>query len=134
MPWGKWLERDIVIVACAISAGSHAALTPDHFGEGAGAGLSFLAASLALASLVVALTRSPGPPALLLTAATFTGLIVAYALAITSGVPLLHPEVEPVAGLALATKATETVGLVAAAHLLLRGRTRTFTRLERNLA
>ncbi len=28
------IERDLVIVACAISAGIHAALIPDHLAEG----------------------------------------------------------------------------------------------------
>ena len=35
------LERDTVIVACAVSAGIHAALTPEHFDEGFGAGAGF---------------------------------------------------------------------------------------------
>ena len=30
MPWGQ-LERDLLIVSCAISAGIHAALTPEHW-------------------------------------------------------------------------------------------------------
>ena len=32
------LRRDVVIVACAVSAGIHGALAPEHFGEGTGAG------------------------------------------------------------------------------------------------
>jgi hypothetical protein len=39
------IERDALIVACAISAGIHAALTPAHFAEGTGAGLGFAAAA-----------------------------------------------------------------------------------------
>ena len=39
-------------------------------------------------------------------------------LAITTGLPLLHPEVEPVTGLALATKAIEAAALLAAVRLL----------------
>ena len=50
------------------------------------------------------------------------GLLAAYALATTTGVPALHPEVEPVEGLALVTKAVEGAGLLAAALVLLRGR------------
>ena len=126
-------ERDLVIVACAVSAGIHAALTPGHFREGAGAGIGFLGATIALAGLVVALTRSAGPPALALTVLTMAGLILAYALAVTTGMPLLHPEVEPVDGLALVTKAVEGIGLVAAAHLLVPGRASTLSRLERKL-
>jgi hypothetical protein len=116
------IERDVAIVACAISAGIHAALTPAHVTESAGAGLGFLGAAVCLASLAVALTRSAGALQLSLTALTFAGLIGSYALAATSGLPVLHPDPEPVDGLALATKAVEAVGLLAAAHLLWRGR------------
>jgi len=127
------LERDLVIVACAISAGIHAALTPEHFGEGAGAGVGFLVSAVSLAGLVVALTHDAGPPELAATTFTLAGLLVAYVLAITSGVPVLHPEAEPVGGLALGTKAVEVVGLVAAAHLLVEGRSLALIRTERKL-
>ena len=43
---------------------------------------------------------------------------MAYALAVTTGLPLLHPEPEPVDGLAVVTKAIEAVGLVTAWSLL----------------
>ena len=46
------------------------------------------------------------------------GLIVSYGLAVGAGVPVFHPEVEAVEGLALVTKAFEVVGLVAAVSLL----------------
>jgi hypothetical protein len=117
------LERDAVIVACAISAGIHAALTPEHFAEGTGAGLGFLGATVLLAALVVALTRRPASSAAVVGAgAVLAGLIAGYALATTTGLPLLHPDAEPVDGLALATKAIEAAGLLAAAHVLWRGR------------
>jgi hypothetical protein len=48
------------------------------------------------------------------------GLIASYALAITTGLPVLHPEPEPLDRLALVTKAIEAVGLLAAAHLVRR--------------
>src|SRR5262245_59113639 len=100
------LRRDLVIVACAISAGIHGALTPEHFGEGTGPGMGFAVATVALAAIAVAVTVRPAST-LALTAAigTLVGLIVAYGLAITTGVPVLHPEPEPVDGLALTTKA-----------------------------
>ena len=47
---------------------------------------------------------------------------MSYALATTSGLPLLHPDPEPVDSLALVTKAIEVAGLLAAVHLLVRGR------------
>jgi hypothetical protein len=118
MPYRRRID-DLVIAACAASAGIHAALTPEHFGEGAGAGGGFLATSLLLAVLAVALTRRPGHAgALLATALTLLGLLGSYALAITTGLPLLHPRVEPVTGLALVTKAIEAAALLAAVRLL----------------
>jgi hypothetical protein len=115
------LKGDVVILACAISAGIHGALVPGHFDEGTSAGLGFVAATVALAGLVVWLTARPASALALGTAAAvFLGLLASYALAVTSGLPLLHPEPEPVDGLALATKAIEVVGLAAASSLLWR--------------
>jgi hypothetical protein len=112
---------DIVILACAISAGIHGALIPGHFDEGTGAGVGFLAATIALAVLVVWLTRRPmSQPALAAAAAMFLGLLASYALAVTTGLPVLHPDPEPVDGLALVTKAIEAVALLAATSLLWR--------------
>jgi hypothetical protein len=106
------LRADIVILSCAISAGIHGALVPDHFEEGTGAGLGFVAATVLLATLAVLLTREPTQLALAATAAVFAGLIASYALAITTGLPVLHPEPEAVDALALFTKAVEAIGLV----------------------
>ena len=115
------LEGDVVILACGISAGIHGALVPGHLEEGHGPGLGFGAATLALAGLVVWLTRRPASrPAVAVAAATFLGLLGSYALAMTTGLPVLHPHPEPVDGLALATKAIEAVGLLAAASVLRR--------------
>jgi hypothetical protein len=117
------LERDVLIVACAISAGIHAALAPDHFADGTAPGLGFAAAAVLLAGFVVALTRTPGSTAVAAGAgAVLAGLIASYLLATSTGLPLLHPEAEPVDGLGLATKAVEAVGLLAAVHLAWRGR------------
>jgi len=112
------LRTDVVILVCAISAGIHAALAPEHFHEGAPAGLGFVAATALLALLAVALTYRPSQSALLAAVAVFSGLIVSYALAVTTGVPVLHPERETVDGLALFTKAVEALGLVVAASEL----------------
>jgi CHASE2 domain-containing sensor protein len=117
------LERDLVVLACATSAGIHGALVPEHFDEGTGAGLGFAAATGILAGLVVWLTRRPASlPALATAAATFAGLLASYALAVTTGLPVLHPSPEPVDGLAFATKAIEATGLLAASSLLWRSR------------
>jgi hypothetical protein len=117
------LKGDVVILACAISAGIHGALVPGHFDEGIGAGLGFVAATVALAGLVVWLTWRPASASALAAAAlTFAGLLASYALATTTGLPVLHPDPEPVDGLALATKAVEAAGLLAASGLLWRPR------------
>jgi hypothetical protein len=115
------LRRDIVILACAISAGIHGALVPDHFAEGTGAGLGFAAATVLLAALVIALTLRPASAlALAGAAAVLAGLLASYLFAVTTGLPVLHPRPEPVDGLALATKAIEAAGLFVATTLLWR--------------
>lgn len=114
------VRGDAVILSCAISAGIHAALVPAHFGEGTGAGVGFIAAAVVLGILAVVLTRTPSDLAFGVTATVLAGLIASYALATTAGFPLLHPEPEAVDGLALFTKAVETLGLVLAASLLRR--------------
>jgi hypothetical protein len=112
------IERDTVIIACAISAGIHAALTPNHFTEGAGAGLGFLGATALLIVLAAVLTQRQDAVHLVGAVAVFAGLIGSYLLATTSGFPLLHPDREPVDSLALVTKAIEVVALLATVHLL----------------
>ena len=115
------LKGDVVILACAISAGIHGALAPAHFSDGAGAGTGFAASAVALIGLVVWLTARPASRlALLTTGALLLGLLASYALALSSGLPVLHPEPEPVDGLALTTKAIEAIGLVFAARILWR--------------
>ena len=117
------LKGDVVILACAISAGIHGALAPGHFDEGVGAGLGFATATVALAGLVVWLSWRPASASALAAAAvTFGALLASYALATTTGLTVFHPDPEPVDGLALATKAVEAAGLVAAASLLWRPR------------
>lgn len=119
------LRLDALLITCAISTGIHGALAPDHFREATGAGIGFVVATVLLAALAIHLTRRPTDQRALIAAAlVFLGLIASYVLAVTTGVPVLHPEVEPIDGLALFTKAVEAAGLAASLSLL--------TRLERN--
>jgi hypothetical protein len=112
---------DIVILTCAISAGIHGALSRAHFEEGTGAGLGFVAATVLLAPLAIWLTLRPDDRRGLAAAAlVLLGLIASYALAVTTGLPFLHPEREAIDGLALATKAIEAAGVVTASTLLWR--------------
>ena len=114
-------KRDLLIVTCAVSAGIHAALIAEHLEESTAAGGGFIAATVLLGALAVALTRRPGRPSVVLAAAlTLAGLIVSYVLATTSGMPVLMPGPEPVESLALATKAVELLGIAAAWSLIRR--------------
>jgi hypothetical protein len=110
---------DLVILACAISAGIHGALIPAHFQEGAGAGAGFVAATVLLGAAAVLVTLRPATMLHFATVA-LAGLLASYALAISVGLPLLHPAPEPVDLLAIATKGVEAMGLLAASTLLRR--------------
>jgi hypothetical protein len=124
----RGLRTDVVILACAISAGIHAALVPEHWDETKGAGVGFAVSALLLAALMVVLTLRPASRLALAGAAlVFIGLVISYVLAVTTGVPVLHPEVEPVEGLAIFTKLVEVVGLAAALSLLRMERKTTWT-------
>jgi hypothetical protein len=115
------LRSHIVVLASAISVGIHGALAPEHFEEGAGAGLGFVMATILLLGLAIWLTLRPHDRRGIADAAfVFAGLIATYALATTTGLPIVHPDPEPVDGLAVATKAIEAVGLLAATSLLWR--------------
>src|SRR5215203_819467 len=111
---------DLAILSCAVSAGIHAALVPEHFEEGIGPGTGFVFSAVLLAALAIGLTRRPSRLALAASAAAFAALLAAYALAVTTGLPVLHPETETVDGLALFTKGVEAVGLAAALFALAR--------------
>jgi hypothetical protein len=117
------LKRDLLIIACGVSAGIHAALVPDHLHESAAAGGGFIAATVSLLALVVALTYRRDPRHAAAAAAfVLTGLLVSYALVVWRGLPVLHPETEPLNALALTTKAIEGVGLIVALSLASRPR------------
>ena len=74
--------------------------------------------------------RPPGTVLLVASATALAGLIGSYALAVTTGVPVLHPEPEPVGGLATVTKAVEAIGLLVAVRLLRRTRNATVPSLS----
>lgn len=108
------VRHDIVVAVCAISAGIHAALVPEHLAESTAAGAGFLVSAVALAVVAVAVARAGSALAPAAAALLLAGLIAAYALATTTGMPFLQPEPEAVDGLALGTNAIEIVGILAA--------------------
>jgi hypothetical protein len=104
---------DVVVAACAISAGAHAALVPSHVDHAPLLGIAFVVAVILLLGVGVALVRSPGSPRAAQSAALlFAALIASYGAATTIGIPLLSIEPEAVDGVAIATKAVESVGLL----------------------
>jgi hypothetical protein len=105
-------ERDAVAIACAISAGIHAALAGDH--------AAFAPAAVLLGAVTVAMLRGGGRRTTAAAAGLLALLIGAWVLAVTTGVPLLHPDPEEVEGIALFTKTVELLGLAAALDLLTR--------------
>ena len=80
------LSRNVVLVACAASAGVHAGLVPSHLVENLWLGIAFAASVGLLLALIVSLWRAgdprrPAAPA----AAVLAALIVAYSLSRTVG-------------------------------------------------
>jgi hypothetical protein len=112
-------RRDVslVLAACAISAGTHAALVPSHLEHDPHLGLAFVVAVGVLLTLGVAVVLSTTARAAQAAALVFASLIASYAAATTVGLPVLSVEPEPVDGVALVTKLVETVGLVFALKL-----------------
>jgi hypothetical protein len=112
------VHGDVVIAACAISAGAHAALVRSHMQHEPKLGLAFVLATVLLLAVGAAVALSArAPRATRAAALLFAGLIALYVVATTVGIPLLSPEPEPVDGVALTTKAVESAGLVFALKL-----------------
>src|SRR5690348_6161320 len=83
-------DLDVVVLACALSAGVHAGLVPEHMHESPLLGVSFVVAAVLAALLAFALPRVGGSVLLPAAAAVLLGgLIVAYGLSRVNGLPLL---------------------------------------------
>jgi hypothetical protein len=112
------LSRNVVLVACAASAGVHAGLVPSHLVENLWLGTAFAASAGLLLALIVSLWRAgdprrPAAPA----AAVLAALIVAYSLSRTVGLGPLEEDVERVDAIGLLTQGVQLAGLIAALHL-----------------
>jgi hypothetical protein len=109
------MNRTVLLLAGAVSAGVHAGLAPEHLHERLPLGASFVAAAAAAALAVAALVlrpASPWPPRVL--GALLGGLVVAYALTRLTALPPLDPEREALDLLGVCTCAVEAAGLAAA--------------------
>lgn len=111
-------EADLVVAACAISAGAHAALVPSHLAHDPQLGIAFVVAVALLLVVGATVANSPGSARAAETAALLlAGLIASYAAATTVGIPVMSVEPESVDGLGVATKLVESLGLVFALKL-----------------
>jgi len=115
---GRRFGHELLVAACAISAGVHAALVPGHLREEPLLGWAFVLASALLAATAVALDRRrdsrwPVRAAALL----FAGLIAGYTATRASHVPGLESTPEPLDAVGLVTDAVEAAGLALALRL-----------------
>jgi hypothetical protein len=112
------LTRTVVAVGCALSAGVHAGLVPEHLEEAPRLGLSFIAATALLMAVAAAVAvRPPGAVVVRVAELLLAALVAGYLASRAGGIPLLEPEPERVDGLGVATKAVELIALVAALRL-----------------
>jgi hypothetical protein len=112
------IELDIVVLACALSAGVHAGLVPEHLHESSLLGMGFAVAALLGGLLVLALMGPRARVALPAAAVLFGGLIAIYGLSRAGGLPVHGAEHEALDPLGVATKGIELAGLVCAVRLI----------------
>jgi hypothetical protein len=108
----------IVVAACAVSAGAHAGLVPEHLRAAPQIGVAFAVATGLLLAAATALAIRPGSLGAARSAALLLGALVAlYAASRTTGIPLLEPHTEAVDAVGATTKVVEGLGLVFASRL-----------------
>jgi hypothetical protein len=118
IPLRRAVAARTAVGACAISAGAHAGLVPEHLREAPQLGVAFAVAAGMLVAAATALAIRPGSlraargAALLL-----AGLIGFYAASRITGIPLLEPRAEPLDAVGATTKLVEALGLVFALRL-----------------
>jgi hypothetical protein len=108
----------LLVLACAASAGAHAGLVPEHLHEAPRLGAAFIVAVGLLIAAGAALLARPADRRVARAAAVLmAGLIVAWAVSRTTGIPLLQPDPEEVDAVGVVTKLVEAAGLWLAAWL-----------------
>lgn len=114
------LWADFCAVACAASAGVHAALVVPHLHESVAlaAAFAFAAAALAVAAIGQAILASASADAAV--AVLLLGVAVAYGLSRTTGLPVLAVPPEPFDALGVATSCVELAAAGVALRLLVR--------------
>ena len=114
---GERSRRRLLVVACAASAGLHAALVSTHFGESQAAGGLFALSALLLIAVAFVVEHGAGRRAVAAAALLLAALLGVYAASRFVVVwPLEHAE--PVDAIGAVTKLFEAAGLVLALGLL----------------
>jgi hypothetical protein len=109
-----------LLIACALSAGVHIVLAPEHLSKSVLLGLSFIAAAVLLLALGLGVYMHPQSGLLALAIALLSSaLIAAYAASRTVGLPVLHPAPEALDAIGVITKAVEAIALALSVRLLL---------------
>lgn len=117
--------ENVLILSCAISAGVHIALAPAHLEESTalGCGFALSAALLITVSLFLAAGGELEGAGARAAAVLLTGLMVAYGVSRTAGLPVGDEGVEPVDVTGVATQLVQATGVVAALALSRAART-----------
>ena len=109
---------DALVLACAASAGIHAALAAGHLRESPPAGALFVLAAALLLCAGIGLAIRPDRRDLVLAAGVLlAGLIAVWAASRIAALPLLQSRPERVEAVGLLTKSIEAGGLVFAIWL-----------------
>jgi len=116
-PAGR-VTTNIVVFACAVSAGVHAGLVPEHLRTEPRLGIAFITAvALLLAVGGTAAVRPWDRRVAAVAALLLAGLIAAYWATRSTGIPLLAPDAEAVDAIGVITTLVEAFGLVSAVAL-----------------
>lgn len=106
------------MLACAVAAGAHAGLVPEHLRSEPRLGAAFIVAvALLLTGGLAVAARPHDRRSAQAVALLFAGLIAAYTASRTTGIPLLDPEPEAVEAVGTITTVVETLGMLLALWL-----------------
>ena len=108
---------NVVVFACAASAGIHAGLVPEHLRENPPLGVAFVIAAIVLVATGTFLALRPVLQAVRIAAVVLGGLIAAYIATRTTGIPLLDPDPEALDAVGVAAIVIELLGLTYALWL-----------------
>ena len=109
----------VLVFACAASAGAHAGLVPAHLDGEPRLGFAFLLAVVLLLICAAAVAIRPSDRRTTSVAGlVLGGLIAAYLLSRTTGIPGLDPEQEALDAVGAVTNIVEAIGVVVALWLI----------------